>query len=274
MTSSKKASIWIILVVMAMTQLSLPSLATGLKDGFYESTARGFVSDVTLNLVVFEGKILKITAKHNEDAKIGERAIDELISQAVEIQGPEVDSITGATETSHAFIEALKNALSQAGWEEVPLSEVHIIHRTTPSPEPTRPNTDDAVTLPVAEVSAPQISFENTVPGDSDSVILSDDYNEISWQTEGDVQFYRVEIKNDVNTTVKCFSTDDTQYIMPRKIFPDEGDYSLTITAVPKNGMMETDGVSSEVHFIVRAIPELDPSLNTEIVWRFCTLGG
>jgi uncharacterized protein with FMN-binding domain len=46
--------------------------------------------------------------------RINEEADPQLISEAIQAQSANVDIVTGATDTSEAFIQSLTDALSQA----------------------------------------------------------------------------------------------------------------------------------------------------------------
>ena len=117
--------------------LALPAaFAAELVDGVYEATAPGMNGDITVRAAVMDGEIIKISTDHQESAEVGAPAIDELIRRVMDVQDPDVDIVTGATETSEAFVEAMKAALTQAGWEEEAF-EIEIIQRWTPSPEQT-----------------------------------------------------------------------------------------------------------------------------------------
>ena len=90
------------------------------KDGTYT----GNVTDaqwgyVQVKAVVSQGKIASVQfVQYPNDRSrsqyINSIADPELISEAIQAQGAQVDIITGATDSSVAFIQSLTNALSQA----------------------------------------------------------------------------------------------------------------------------------------------------------------
>ena len=92
------------LLTLALT-LALPAaFAAELADGVYEGTAPGMNGDITVHVAVMGGEILKISTDHSESAEVGAPAIDELIRRVIDVQDPDVDIVTGATETSEAFV--------------------------------------------------------------------------------------------------------------------------------------------------------------------------
>ena len=78
-------------------------------------TAKGMNGEIRL-AVSFEGdKISAIEAEHQETEGLGDKAIERLISQAIEGQTYKLDTVTGATKSSNGFVEALQLAIKDAG---------------------------------------------------------------------------------------------------------------------------------------------------------------
>lgn len=85
----------------------------GVADGTYTGTAKGFKGDITLEVTVAGGKITAITAvEQNETADRWEKATA-VINQILETQTVRVDTVSGATVTSDAIMQAVQNALPQ-----------------------------------------------------------------------------------------------------------------------------------------------------------------
>ena len=86
------------------------------QDGTYEGTSdAGRKSGLKVSVVVTAGKIAEVeVVEHNETDGYGTKAIDNLPGNMVEAQSTSVDTISGATQTSKAIIEAVEEALSQA----------------------------------------------------------------------------------------------------------------------------------------------------------------
>ena len=87
-----------------------------LKAGTYQATAKGNNGDVTVAVTVTSSKIKKVeVVKHSETPGISDKAISELPKTIVEKQSVAVDTISGATHSSQAILDAVKNCLTQAG---------------------------------------------------------------------------------------------------------------------------------------------------------------
>ena len=88
-------------------------------DGTHRGTAQGYGGELVLDVTVSGGKISEIVVvESSETPFIADGAFKELLPALVEAQGP-VDTVSGATVTSIAVLEAVENALSGAGAEEV-----------------------------------------------------------------------------------------------------------------------------------------------------------
>ena len=259
MNRMKRAAAWLLALVTALALLSQTALAEAYTDGVYEAAAPGMYGDVTVRIAILDGEIVKISADDTESEDVGKPAIDAMIDRAMAIQGPDVDAVAGATETSKAFKRALKDALIQAGWVEEELPEIEIIVRRTPTPEPTPESTP----LPVAEISAPEIGF-NGVQAVQDGVTqVSGDIIVMNWHAEGDVQLYHIVVEDAGGGQIKGFDTTDGQGAVEAKLLDFEGTYTVTVTAVPRNGTLEADGRSTSAQFALYAAPTPEPVLQT-----------
>lgn len=87
--------------------------ATGEATG--EGTAKGHNGDIKA-VVTFEGdKIAKIDLEHEETEGLGDKAADSLVEKIVANNSVNVDTVSGATVTSTALIEAVKAAIEASG---------------------------------------------------------------------------------------------------------------------------------------------------------------
>ena len=90
---------------------------------YFEGTAMGRAGDVTLGVVYGNGCILGIdVVKSSETPTISEMAIQKVGSDIVRYQSLAVDTVAGATLTSLATINAVRNALEEAGVDTEPFS--------------------------------------------------------------------------------------------------------------------------------------------------------
>lgn len=80
-----------------------------------EGTAAGHNGDLKA-VVTFDGdKIAKIDLTHEETEGLGDKAADKLVEEIVANNSVSVDTVTGATVTSTAVIEAVKAAIEASG---------------------------------------------------------------------------------------------------------------------------------------------------------------
>ena len=90
------------------------------KDGSYTgSVADAQWGYIQVKAIIQNGKItdvqfLQYPNDHNRSVMINEYADPQLTSEAIQAQNANVDIITGATDSSEAFIQSLTDALSQA----------------------------------------------------------------------------------------------------------------------------------------------------------------
>ena len=99
------------------------SAASGIADGTYEAEANGRNGAVKLTVTFKDGKLANIVTASDESKNIGDAAIELLTQRAIESQTLNLDSITGATLTSAAFMMALEDAYSQAGADTAALEK-------------------------------------------------------------------------------------------------------------------------------------------------------
>ena len=90
------------------------------KDGSYTgSVADAQWGYIQVKAVIQNGKItnvqfLQYPNERNRSVEINNYADPQLSSEAIQAQSANVDVVTGATDTSEAFIQSLSDALSQA----------------------------------------------------------------------------------------------------------------------------------------------------------------
>ena len=89
---------------------------SAIADGTYEGSAKGIGGDVPVSVTVSGGKITEVVVGDNsETAGIGTKAIEQLPAAIVEANGVDgVSTVSGATVTSKAILEAVTAALASA----------------------------------------------------------------------------------------------------------------------------------------------------------------
>jgi uncharacterized protein with FMN-binding domain len=91
--------------------LGCASLKTGNSD-FYEGSAMGYRGMIHVRVGMENGAITEITIiESGEDSAIGGAAIEELTDLVLMYNTTEIDAVSGATETSRGFLEAVENAI-------------------------------------------------------------------------------------------------------------------------------------------------------------------
>ena len=102
------------------TSTSNTTTAGQYKDGSYTgSSADAFYGYIKVKVVISGGKITDVVfLDHPSDRQtsieINDQAMPLLKQQTIAVQSANVDGVSGATDTSMAFIQSLSNALSQA----------------------------------------------------------------------------------------------------------------------------------------------------------------
>lgn len=109
------------LLMIAMFALSSAcssnnTLSASIKDGDYETVGQGHGGDVKVKTTIADGVISSVTVLENSETEsIATSAIEQIPLRIVENNSVGIDTVTGATETSNAIIEAVKLAIEQAG---------------------------------------------------------------------------------------------------------------------------------------------------------------
>ncbi|MDR0408779.1 MAG: FMN-binding protein [Spirochaetaceae bacterium] len=85
------------------------------KPGSWEGSGAGYSGIIHLLVETDAVSIVDITVlDYNDDVMIGGEAISELKELILETDSTDVDAVSGATQTSVGFIDAVNNALSKA----------------------------------------------------------------------------------------------------------------------------------------------------------------
>ena len=100
----------------------------GYKDGTYQGSGTGFGGTITVQVTVSGGKITAVDIL-SASGEIGSyfASAQGVVSKVLSSQSPNVDAVSGATYSSNGIIQAVQNALSQAGNSD----------SATPTPTPT-----------------------------------------------------------------------------------------------------------------------------------------
>ncbi|MDR1107351.1 MAG: FMN-binding protein [Treponema sp.] len=81
----------------------------------YEGTGRGFRGPVRVAVRLEAGGITDIRiVEHRDDQAVGGAAMEELLDQILLYNTADLDAVSGATESSEGFLEAVEDALAKA----------------------------------------------------------------------------------------------------------------------------------------------------------------
>ncbi|WP_299033047.1 FMN-binding protein [uncultured Anaerococcus sp.] len=85
-------------------------------SGTFEGVGKGLNGDVKIELTYEDGEIKDVkVVEHKESEGIADPALEQIPAKIVEEQNINVDTVSGATVTSTAIIDAVKQALEAAG---------------------------------------------------------------------------------------------------------------------------------------------------------------
>ena len=131
----------------------------GYKDGTYQGSGTGFGGTITVQVTVSGGKItaVDILSASGETGSYFASA-QGVVSKVLSSQSPNVDAVSGATYSSNGIIQAVQNALSQAGNSD---SATPI---PTPTPKPAKkPKKDTSVSYKDGVYEGQAESFDGIV---------------------------------------------------------------------------------------------------------------
>ena len=135
----------------------------GYKDGTYRGSGTGFGGTITVQVTVSGGKItaVDILSASGETGSYFASA-QGVVSKVLSSQSPNVDAVSGATYSSNGIIQAVQNALSQAGNSD------SATPAATPTPTPTpkpakKPKKDTSVSYKDGVYEGQAEGFDGTV---------------------------------------------------------------------------------------------------------------
>ena len=133
----------------------------GYKDGTYQGSGTGFGGTITVQVTVSGGKItaVDILSASGETGSYFASA-QGVVSKVLSSQSPNVDAVSGATYSSNGIIEAVQNALSQAGNSDSATPAA----TPTPTPKPAKkPKKDTSVSYKDGVYEGQAEGFDGTV---------------------------------------------------------------------------------------------------------------
>jgi uncharacterized protein with FMN-binding domain len=107
-----KSGIDVMYYKKAVEELTIESIdLSRVKDGTYTGRCDARLVAATVKVTVEGGKIteIKLMKHKNDQGKAGEAVVDEILKQ----QRPDVDAVSGATNSSKIIMKAVENALKK-----------------------------------------------------------------------------------------------------------------------------------------------------------------
>ena len=105
------------LILSALAVVGCTSLKTGAETeagAVYEGAAMGYRGIIRVRVGLDQGTITEITVVESyEDRNVGEAAIEELTDLVLMYNTTELDAVSGATESSRGFLEAVRRAIME-----------------------------------------------------------------------------------------------------------------------------------------------------------------
>ena len=135
----------------------------GYKDGTYQGSGTGFGGTITVQVTVSGGKItaVDILSASGETGSYFASA-QGVVSKVLSSQSPNVDAVSGATYSSNGIIQAVQNALSQAGNSDSATPAA--TPTPTPTPKPAKiPKKDTSVSYKDGVYEGQAEGFDGTV---------------------------------------------------------------------------------------------------------------
>ena len=81
-------------------------------DGVYEGSGQGYRGKIHVLVRIEGGRIAEIEVVYSmEDRAVGGEAMEELANLVLEYNSTDIDAISGATESSKGFLEAVLDAI-------------------------------------------------------------------------------------------------------------------------------------------------------------------
>ena len=113
------ATVLCLTMLLTLASFAYADGVTYSNPGTYTATAVGKNGDVAVTATFSETAIEAIEVTEAETPTLGGAAIEDMTAQALREQTLTPDAVSGATESSMAFLKALADAAAQAGASEI-----------------------------------------------------------------------------------------------------------------------------------------------------------
>ena len=243
-------------VVMLLSSLLVSCTTTGtssstVKDGSYTKDVDGRNGKIKIETVINDGKIEKVTVlEHTETAGIADGALEFIPEKIVSGNTINVEAISGATVTSDAIVEAVKQSIVEAGGK----SEDFEKEVSDASKEVQKLETDVVVVGAGSSGMAAAISASEN----GANVILVEKTNSIgggalvAWAGKGYGSSYQEEagVESDIEPIISEWIRDSHWRVdasMIRQFMKESGN---TFTWLKENGLETTLFIDNTLHML------------------------
>ncbi len=111
----KKVVVLAMVLVVSFALIACGDVGLDVEDGTYNGIGEGYNGEIEVEVSVEGGEIVSVEIlEHSESEGTADPAIDGVPEQIIEAQSYEVDTVSGATESSEGIMEAVENALTDA----------------------------------------------------------------------------------------------------------------------------------------------------------------
>ena len=108
----KNFSILAVILVIVVAGCAVLGGGIAASGEVYEGTGQGYRGPIRVLVRLGGGNITEIVVADSvEDRFVGGAAIEDLIDLVIEYNTTDVDAVSGATESSRGFLEAVENAI-------------------------------------------------------------------------------------------------------------------------------------------------------------------
>ncbi len=152
------------------------------QDGVYAGSAEGYKGTTTVQVTVENGAISEIQVlSTDDDAAFFNKANSSITNQILTQQSAQVDTVSGATYSSNAIINAVKNALASAGDTAAVQDTTAAADATTDSAAPTttqmpsKASTAPAQDTAQSDNAVTQDTADDTATSTDDTAAVTDD---------------------------------------------------------------------------------------------------
>jgi uncharacterized protein with FMN-binding domain len=103
---------FLVIVICSCAAFTARRVLNEVDGEIFEGAGQGFRGPITVQVRLNEGSITEIEIIDSvEDRFVGGAAMEELIDLVIMYNSTDIDAVSGATESSEGFLEAVRNAI-------------------------------------------------------------------------------------------------------------------------------------------------------------------